>query len=222
MFAFCVLIILGVGVTVLTMQVLESLTDEELLAHFNRGNQRAFECLFMRHKRPLYNFILRSVKSQHRAEELMQEVFLKIIQNASGYVREAKFTTWLYTIARNRCIDEYRRAGVRGPSTSTDQVLGDSGTTIGDQMAYEQALSGLRFTASKQIQKALEQAVEALPEDQHETFMLRMVAHLSYQEIAEVTGIPENTAKSRMRYALSKLRDELQKMGFSADDLKES
>ena len=61
-----------------------------------------------------------------------------------------------------------------------------------------------------------------MPEDQHETFMLRMVAHLSYQEIAEVTGIPENTAKSRMRYALSKLRDELQKMGFSADDLKES
>ncbi len=222
MLAFCVLIILGVGVTVLTMQVLERLTDEELLAHFNSGNQRAFECLFLRHKRPLYNFIFRSVKSQHRAEELMQEVFLKIIQNASGYVREAKFTTWLYTIARNRCIDEYRRAGVRGPSTSTDQVLGESGTTIGDQMADHQVLSGLRFTASKQIQKALEQAVQTLPKDQYETFMLRMVAHLSYQEIAEVASIPENTAKSRMRYALAKLRDELQKMGFSADDLNES
>lgn len=214
--------ILGAGATFLTMQALEKLTDEELLAHFNRGNQRAFECLFMRHKRPLYNFILRSVQSAHRAEELTQEVFLKLIRNASGYVRDAKFTTWLYTIARNRCIDEYRRAGVRGPSISTDQTLGDSGTTIGDQMVDERALSGLQFVANQQIQAALEEAVKVLPKDQHETFTLRMVSNLSYIEIAEVVGISENTAKSRMRYALSKLRDELRKMGFSANDLKES
>lgn len=225
MVAFCVFIVLGVGATILSVQVFQEWSDEELLAHYNQGHMRAFECLYQRHRKPVFNFILRSVGSPQRAEELVQEVFLKIIQNASGYVREAKFTTWLYTIARNRCIDEFRRSKIR-KEESLQRPVGK--TQDGSESTLEHFLedpvatqAGMSRAFGSQIQDALQTALATLPELQREVFLLREVSQLSFQEIAEVIGVSENTAKSRMRYALEKLRHELEMMGFSAEDLNE-
>jgi len=88
---------------------LSGLPDEQLLARFNGGDPAAFEVLLQRYRRPLYNFILRSVRERDRAEDLLQDVFLRVLQRSSEFKGEAKFSTWLYTIARNLCIDTSRK-----------------------------------------------------------------------------------------------------------------
>lgn len=224
MFVFSLLFIVALGMTALSLQALKELSDEELLAHYNNGNMRAFECLYERHRKPVYNFILRSVRSPQQAEEVMQEVFLSIIQNASGYVQKAKFTTWLYTIARNRCIDMSRRRNTRGVQTSLQQPMGrdgdDSGRTLSDVVDDPTAVKASMDRAfGSQFQEAVQDALENVPEEQREVFLMRMVSGLSYQEIGDALDISENTAKSRMRYALGKLRGELEALGYSSDDL---
>jgi RNA polymerase sigma-70 factor (ECF subfamily) len=200
-----------------------SLTDEELVARYADGDLRAFEVLYQRHRKPIYNFILRSVHAPEKAEEIMQEVFLRLVQNATGYVRDAKFTTWLYTIARNLCIDNYRRHKNRH-TVSLQQSIGknsDDGTleqVIEDTKAVG-ASEGRVFQG--QIQEALQSSIEQLSEEQKEVFLLRESAHLSYKEIADIVKVSENTVKSRMRYALEHLRKHMESLGFSVEDTKE-
>src|SRR5262245_11279680 len=87
----------------------EGLSDEELLRRFHEGDADAFEALFRRYERPLYNFILRSVRAPERADELLQDVFMKVVQSSSDFKGTSKLSTWLYTIARNLCIDHGRK-----------------------------------------------------------------------------------------------------------------
>src|SRR5215468_2891832 len=87
------------------------------MARYQRGDVRAFEVLLARHRKPVYNFILRFVGSREQAEDLLQETFLRVIKGADSYQREAKFTTWLYTIARNQCVDLSRRMKLRRMSS---------------------------------------------------------------------------------------------------------
>ena len=101
----------------LSVEDLKALKDEDLMGRFARGDVAAFELLVERHERPVYRFVLRSVRDDERAEELTQDVFLRVVNNAARYKPSAKFTTWLYTIARNACIDEARRRG-RRPTVS--------------------------------------------------------------------------------------------------------
>src|ERR1041384_1901866 len=83
--------------------------DEDLMVLYQRGEVRAFELLLTRHRKPVYNFILRFVGDKETAEDLLQEAFMRVIRGAEAYKRQAKFTTWLYTIARNLCVDQTRR-----------------------------------------------------------------------------------------------------------------
>ena len=83
--------------------------DEDLMVRYQRGEVRAFEILLGRHRKPVYNFILRYVGDKETAEDLLQETFMRVIKGAEAYKRQAKFTTWLYTIARNLCVDQTRR-----------------------------------------------------------------------------------------------------------------
>lgn len=224
MLGFCVLFTVALGVAVLTARSLESLADEELLAQYNAGDLRAFQCLYERHRKPIYNFILRSVGSPDQAEELMQEVFIRIIQNASGYVKDAKFTTWLYTIARNLCIDAYRRRKHRHSVSLNQPVASRSGdnadTTLENFIeAPGEAQAGVQRVFTQEIGDMLQIALDKLSEPQREIFLLREVSQLSYQEIAELVSISENTAKSRMRYALEHIRRHLEEMGLSAEDV---
>jgi RNA polymerase sigma-70 factor (ECF subfamily) len=186
-------------------------SDETLMVRYQRGDRDAFTLLVRRHHRPLYNFVLRQLQKPSVAEEITQEVFLRVVQSASEYKHEARFCTWAYAIARNLCVDQLRKAAHRR-HPSLDQPLGpgDDARPLAD-VVPDPALRGdaERGTAALQMRATLIEAIETLPEDQREVYLLREVANLSFKEIAEVTGVAENTAKSRMRYALERLRTRL-------------
>jgi RNA polymerase sigma-70 factor (ECF subfamily) len=183
--------------------------DEELLDRFCRGDARAFEELMRRHRAPLYNFVLRSVRHRETAEEILQDAWLRIIQGAGDFHRSAKFSTWAYTVARNLCIDHARKAALRR-HPSLDQRTSDrgEGAALGDSIRDPKAVVD-REAIGKELQLRLADAIGALPADQREVFVLREYSDLPFKEIAEIVGAPENTVKSRMRYALERLQDAL-------------
>jgi RNA polymerase sigma-70 factor (ECF subfamily) len=188
----------------------EPRSDEALMLSFRDGDARAFEELVARHRRGLFNFLLRSVQNRSRAEELLQEVFLRVVRSKDRYERTAKLTTWLYTIARNLCVDESRRAKFRR-TTSLDaprRGVEDDGPALIETVAADEVPTDDR-AAAPQIQQRIARAIELLPEDQREVFLMRQINGLSFKEIGDIVGAPENTVKSRMRYALEKLRGEL-------------
>src|SRR5678815_597679 len=183
--------------------------DEDLMVSYQRGEVRAFEILLTRHRKPVYNFILRFIGDKETAEDLLQEAFLRVIKGAEAYQRQAKFTTWLYTIARNLCVDQSRRAKHR-KAQSLDAPMSnsaDSGSLLdvipsGDMASDRQAVN-------KELQVRLHEALARLSEEQREVFLMREFLDMPFKDIADVVGVPENTVKSRMRYALEKLRLEL-------------
>jgi RNA polymerase sigma-70 factor, ECF subfamily len=174
--------------------------DEELMIRYRDGDAHAFELLYARHKGPLYRYLLRHSGAKALAEELYQDVWMKLIQARARYEARAKFTTYLYHLAHNRLIDHYRRSKVSVPMADDPDEF----------MMAQVAESAVRepdneLDRRRQGKRLLEQ-VAALPEAQREVFLLRAESGLSLEEIAEVTGVNAETAKSRLRYALSKLR----------------
>lgn len=183
--------------------------DEDLMVLYQKGEVRAFELLLTRHRKPVYNFILRFVGDKETAEDLLQEAFMRVIKGAEAYKRQAKFTTWLYTIARNLCVDQTRRrkhrkhASLDAPMDTSD----DSGTLMDVIPSGEMASD--RQSQNKQLHETMHRAISALSEEQREVFLMREFLDLPFKQIADVVGVPENTVKSRMRYALEKLRLDL-------------
>jgi len=187
-------------------------SDESLMEAFREGTPTAFEVLVLRHRRGLYNFLLRSVRNPSRAEEMLQDVFLRVIRSKDRYRRRAKFTTWVYTIARNLCVDESRRARFRGHESLDAPRRGREGGESGrSRLATVEATQVPVDDGAEapRIRRRLADAVGRLPEDQREVFLMRQLGGLSFREIGETVGAPENTVKSRMRYALEKLREDL-------------
>jgi RNA polymerase sigma-70 factor (ECF subfamily) len=178
------------------------------MLRYQRGDSSAFAFLVRRHKAPLYNFVLRHLRSQAAAEDITQEAFLRVVQRASDFKHEARFSTWLYTIARNLCIDHSRKMKLRRhPSLDAPTETSDGSRTLLEVVPSSSTESDVERAAEwTAMRRSIVAAVEALPDDQREVFLLREVANLPFKEIAEVTGTPENTVKSRMRYALERLR----------------
>jgi RNA polymerase sigma-70 factor (ECF subfamily) len=183
--------------------------DEDLMVMYQQGEVRAFEILLGRHRKSVFNFILRFVGDKETAEDLLQETFMRVIKGADAYKRQAKFTTWLYTIARNLCVDQTRRrkhrrhASLDAPMDSSE----DSGSLM-DVIASNEMASD-RKSVNKELFATMQRAIAGLSEEQREVFLMREFLDLPFKQIAEVVGVPENTVKSRMRYALEKLRLEL-------------
>ncbi|MEM1032649.1 MAG: RNA polymerase sigma factor [Myxococcota bacterium] len=186
-------------------------SDEALMMRFQGGDRAAFEALVRRHKTPIYNFILRQVRGPAVAEDLCQDVFVKVVRNATTFKHEARFTTWIYAIARNISIDHLRKMSLRR-HPSLDRAAGrqDEGPTLGERIPNPHPSSAAdRKAISTDIGARITRAVEALPPEQREVFLLRQTARVPFKEIAEMTGVPENTVKSRMRYALERLQEAL-------------
>ena len=183
-------------------------TDEMLMVRYQRGDREAFAELVRRYQRPVYNFVIRQVRHPGTAEDVTQEVFVRVVQNAAEFKHEARFTTWLYTIARNLCIDHLRKQSHRRhPSLDQPAAGASEGRPLGDNIADAHPSTDVeRSAAASEVQACIVRAVEELPEEQREVFLLREVANLPFKEIAEVTGAGENTVKSRMRYALDRLQ----------------
>lgn len=186
-------------------------TDESLMEAFALGEAEAFDHLVRRHSRGLYNFLLRSVQSAHRAEELLQDVLVRVIRSKHRYRRSAKFTTWMYTIARNLCVDESRRARFRDHESLEAPRGPDGGRNLLSGLQADTVPTDARAEAVR-LRSRMAHAVSRLPRDQREVFLMRQLGGLSFREIGDAVGAPENTVKSRMRYALEKLRGELSEL----------
>lgn len=183
--------------------------DEALMLRYQDGDRAAFAQLVRRHQGPLYNFALRQVRIQQVAEDVVQETFVRVVQNAADFKHEARFTTWVYTITRNLCIDQLRKRALR-KHPSLDESKGEEGDgpTLGEQTADPRA-SVEREATGTELKERIARAVDKLPDEQREVFLMREIANLPFKEIADITGVPENTVKSRMRYALERLQEAL-------------
>lgn len=183
-------------------------SSEALMVRFRGGDVRAFEVLLQRHRNPVFEFILRSVGPYNttHAEDLTQETFLRVVKQAATYEQRAKFTTWLYTMARNLCIDASRRRKHR-KAQSLDAADEEGHSLLERTASHDPSVD--RQAIGGELRQRLTRAIESLPEDQREVFLLREEADLSFKEIADIVGASENTVKSRMRYALEKLRESL-------------
>lgn len=185
-------------------------TDEVLLDRFVKGDVRAFEVLLARHRGAVYGFVLRSVRDPAVAEDIFQETFLRVVQRSDQFTGQSRFTTWMYTIARNLTVDHARRMRHRRhASLDAPAYAGAAETrTLGDGVAGPDRGAD-RAAIEAQAKNTLQLALDALPDEQREVFLLRQVDGLAFGEIASILGIPENTAKSRMRYALERLQHAL-------------
>jgi RNA polymerase sigma-70 factor (ECF subfamily) len=183
--------------------------DEDLMVLYQSGEVRAFELLLGRHRKSVYNFILRFVGDKETAEDLLQETFMRVIKGADAYKRQAKFTTWLYTIARNLCVDQTRRRKHRRhASLDAPMDTSEESGSLMDVIASNEMASD-RKSVNKELFATMQRAIAGLSEEQREVFLMREFLDLPFKQIADVVGVPENTVKSRMRYALEKLRLEL-------------
>jgi RNA polymerase sigma-70 factor (ECF subfamily) len=167
--------------------------DEELMLAYRDGNAGAFETLYGRHRARLYRFVLRSVKSRAVGEELFQEIWLRVIEARGRYTPQARFTTWLYTIAHNHLADHWRKRGLTLVALEGDETPGLS-PDPSEQVQARESLE--RFAA----------ALQALPALQREAFLLHEEGELTVADIAAATGTNEEAAKSRLRYAMAKLK----------------
>ena len=176
-------------------------TDELLMERYRDGDAGAFDLLYTRHKGGVYRYVLRQCGERGVAEELYQDVWTNLIRARDGYRVTAKFTTWLYRLAHNRLIDHYRRQGGRvAISFETDD--NPAQLEVPAARAADPAI-GLDI---KQQAGRLLQLISELPEPQREAFLLQQESDMSVEDIAEATGVNRETAKSRLRYALARLR----------------
>ena len=180
----------------------EAARDEDLMLAYRDGNADAFDQLYRRHKGPLYRFLLRQCRDAGAAEELFQDVWLNLVRARASYTVTARFSTYLYRLAHNRLIDHYRRRVPAALVSFDDEDAAPevpAGREVEPQVAYE---------ARAQAARVLE-LLETLPAAQREAFVLQHEAGLTLEEIAEATGVARETVKSRLRYAMAKLREGL-------------
>ena len=176
--------------------------DEELMLRYGGGDAGAFEVLYRRHRGPLYRFLLRQVSDAATAEELFQDVWMRVIDFRGRYQVRAKFSSWVYAIAHNRLMDFYRASG-RAKFLACEE----SEEALERLPAEDLPIDAL--VDRKRAAERLLAALDRLPEVQREAFLLQQEGELSVEEIGEATGVSRETAKSRLRYALAKLRASL-------------
>ena len=177
----------------------DAYSDEKLMLAYADGDLRAFDTLYARTRGMLYRFILRSVPDRASADELFQETWSRLIASRERYRVEAKFSTWLLQIAHNLIIDSFRRARPQAGAEETETVLRE--LDVPEHERPEHVLS--EFEQRRRLQLAL----DGLPDEQREAFLLRVEGALGLAEIAQITGAGQETVKSRLRYAFAKIRE---------------
>lgn len=175
-------------------------TDEELMLAYGAGDATAFEALYSRHRGPLFRHLQHQLRDAGLAEEFFQDTWQRVITARGRYRPDAKFSTWLYQIAHNRVTDHWRAKQHR-PTAPDDAA--ELAERVPDPTTPERTLSA--FEERRRLQLALEE----LPDDQREVVLLRLEQELSLDEIGEITGVGRETVKSRLRYAMDKLRARL-------------
>jgi RNA polymerase sigma-70 factor (ECF subfamily) len=178
---------------------------------YQQGDVAAFAELVARHEKPLWNFLRRFVRDAATAEDLQQETFMRVVRGRNEWKASSKFSTWLYTIGRNLCVDHARRAVHRKVVSLDGQSAANAEADeprLHDQVSGDDP-GGERRALDRELGQRLDRAIAQLPEPQREVFVMRELLELPFAEIALAVGASEPTVKSRMRYALERLRSEL-------------
>ncbi|RDC61673.1 RNA polymerase sigma factor [Adhaeribacter pallidiroseus] len=188
------------------------LSDSELVSLYIAGNENAFELLVKRHKNKVFTTILLIVKDTYTAEDLLQDTFIKAIHTMKSgrYNEEGKFSSWICRIAHNLAIDFFRKEK-RNPTIEMED-----GSNVFNTLAFaEESIESLQI--KEDTHKRLRELIQQLPEAQKEVLIMRHYADMSFQEIAETTGVSINTALGRMRYALINLRKKMTNQNIDYD-----
>ncbi|MFH6983857.1 RNA polymerase sigma factor [Marinoscillum sp. 108] len=188
------------------------LTDGQLLSQYKNGNEEAFAVLLERHKDRVFTTIYLIVKDRYQAEDLMQDAFIKAIKTikAGKYNEEGKFLPWMLRIAHNLAIDHFRKAK-RNP-----EIVMEDGSNVFNTLDFSEA-SIEDEHIKRDTYNLLKQYIQELPDAQKEVLVMRHYMQMSFQEIADTTGVSINTALGRMRYALINLRKKLQHTNIAYD-----
>jgi RNA polymerase sigma-70 factor (ECF subfamily) len=185
-------------------------SDEALMLAYARGDATAFERLYLRHKGPTYRYFMRHTSDRATADELHQDVWLRVVRARERYTVDARFTTWLYTLARHRLVDHWRakrRVAFESLDTTADDPPAsglqepDPGSDFADPLS---------LAIGAQDGRRLFDALATVPATQRDAFLLHVEGGLSLAEIARLADLPVETVKSRLRYAYRRLRSELE------------
>ncbi|NOT89491.1 MAG: RNA polymerase sigma factor [Lysobacter sp.] len=183
------------------MNDVAEVSDESLMLAYAAGDAAAFERLYQRHRSKLYRFLARQLHGNGAlADEFFQDVWQRVITARQSWKPDAAFSTWLYRIAHNRLADHWRALQHRPP---TPDDADERTERMPDHDTPERQLS--EFEERRRLQLALDE----LPDEQREVILLRLEQDLSLEEIGEMTGVGRETVKSRLRYAMDKLRQRL-------------
>ncbi len=195
---------------------MKNMDDRDLITQYIAGDDKAFETLLLRHKDKVYRFIYMKVRDQLLAEDIFQEVFVKIINKLklNEYNEEGKFLPWAMRIAHNMVIDHFRKANkVRmiSESSSNKEDFNIFSTLSLDEKTVEEQLS------YDELESQMVNLIEYLPPSQKEILKMRIFQDMAFKDIAEIEGISINTALGRMRYALINLRKLIDKHQLVTD-----
>jgi len=181
-------------------------SDAQLMLRFRNGEAEAFDQLFSRHTRAIINFAYRFVRDRQLAEELAQEIFLRVYESASRYRVEARFTTWLYRIAANVCLNEVRKPHFRAGRVPLEALARDPRFPAG---AREAGSSPEKLLEREAISRAISEALDRIPEKQRVAFILNKYQELSYAEVAGIMRTSEKAVKSLIHRAREALTERL-------------
>ncbi len=186
--------------------------DSELIAQYRNGSDAAFDLLVDRYKNKMYTTIFLIVKDQKIAEDLLQDVFVKVVNtlNSDKYNEEGKFQPWVMRISHNLAIDYFRKAK-RYPT-----ILMEDGSNVFNSLQFAEENVEDRQVREDNIE-LVKRLIEELPEAQKQVLIMRHYLDMSFQEIADQTGVSINTALGRMRYALIHLRKKMNQLNFAYD-----
>ena len=194
------------------MRKLHELTDEELVSLHTKGNNNAFDTLLKRYESKVFSYFLYSVKNQELAEDLFQDVFIKMIVRLKNgqYTETGKFSSWMMRIVHNHLIDYYR-------TSVADKVLSNDATETDLYSKADIAMNENREQEmiDRQTLEEVRSLIALLPESQREVLLMRVYEELSFKEIAQKTNCSINTALGRMRYAILNLRHMAYERGIS-------
>ena len=180
-------------------------SDEDLMLAYAAGDAAAFDALYARHKGGVYRYLLRQCRQGVAVDELFQDVWMNLIRARASYTPSAKFATYLYRLAHNRLIDHYSASGQVRLVSADDEAHEEAVAALPAGRGVEPEMRA----ENRELGERLKRAVASLPPVQRDAFLLQQEAGLSLNEIAELTGVGVETVKSRLRYAVNKLRNDL-------------
>lgn len=179
-------------------------SDDQLMLAYTKGHLQAFDRLYARHGKPLYAYFCRNCRGTGVAEELYQDVWLRVISSAKKYDGKGRFRSWLFTLAHNRLVDFYR--------SNENKVKMEE---LGPEQASVERVD--KQVEASLVAKRLDEMVQTLPLEQKTAFYLREESGFAIKDIAEIQGISLEAAKSRLRYAYKKLREKLDATEYKRD-----